>query len=217
MNRAGGVRAAPAIGRTPEEPAGSPAHRGPAAEGAVPGAALGITALVAAGNGAAHHATATSGRKRSQIETAGGVLADGHSASARSYGRSLRRRRASGASTRSPLSRRAQAAVVRRNGMELGRSADQREIDAGARQWSEPKPPETPESGVGSRAAVCGGGPPGRAVVRSAGPDAEHRSRSQEPGSTWRGTAVCQQAAGSTLKPAGAGSLPEATPRHAPG
>lgn len=88
MNRAGRWERQRTVGG--REPAGSPAHRGPAGAGAGDGAALGITALVAAGNGAAHHATATSGRKRSQIEAAGVlvVLKPGLGANLASAGRS---------------------------------------------------------------------------------------------------------------------------------
>jgi hypothetical protein len=106
--------------------------------------------------------------------------------------------------------------------MKRVQSADPREVDAGAMQWSEPKPPETPESGVWSRPAVCGGGPPGRAVVRSAGPDAQARASSPKPGARLalagdRSLPGGEVITPSTLKPAGAGSLPEANPRHAPG
>ena len=47
----------------------------------------------------------------------------------------------------SALSPAGSAAVVSRNGKKLVQSADQREVDAGAMKWSEPKPTETPESG----------------------------------------------------------------------
>lgn len=119
------------------EPAGSPVDRGPAPAGAVNGAARGITALVVAGTNRIPSCQVRPQPPRSKVFEPG-------SRSISRYATGVRVQ----TSVLPSLSRRAQAATVSRNGMQLVRSVDQREVDAGAMQCSEPKPTETPESGV---------------------------------------------------------------------